>query len=43
MAAPTTIPDVVARMEAIEASAPASDGVVCFTRLYREVTQTVDA
>jgi hypothetical protein len=41
--APATIPEVIGRLEAIEASAPKSDGVACFARLYREVTQGVDA
>jgi len=39
---PATVPEVIGRLEAIEASAPKSDGVVCFARLYREVTQGVD-
>jgi hypothetical protein len=38
---PSRIGDVVRRLEAIEASAPSSDGVVCFARLYREVTEGV--
>lgn len=37
------IADVIERLEAIEASAPPSDGVVCFARLYREVTEGVGA
>jgi hypothetical protein len=37
-----TVADVVARLEAIEGSAPRSDGVACFARLYREVTQGVE-
>lgn len=40
---PQHIPDVIERLGTIEASAPRSDGVVCFARLYREVTQRVDA
>jgi hypothetical protein len=40
---PATVPDVIGRLEAIEASTPKSDGVACFARLYREVTQGVDA
>lgn len=40
---PATIPEVISSLEAIEASAPKSDGVACFARLYREVTQGVDA
>jgi hypothetical protein len=34
---------VISRLRAIEASAPSSDGVVCFARLYREVTEGVRA
>ena len=37
------IADVIRRLRTIEASAPRSDGVVCFARLYREVTEGVDA
>ncbi len=37
-----SVADVVARLQEIEASAPAADGVVCFARLYREVTQAVE-
>jgi Family of unknown function (DUF5995) len=37
------IAEVVERLKAIEASAPPSDGVVCFARLYREVTEGVSA
>jgi uncharacterized protein DUF5995 len=40
---PPHIADVIARLRTIEASAPASDGVVCFARLYREVTEGVAA
>ena len=32
---------MIDRLRAIEASAPPSDGVVCFARLYREVTEGV--
>lgn len=35
------VPDVLARMRAIETSLPRSDGVACFTGLYREVTAGV--
>jgi uncharacterized protein DUF5995 len=35
---PPHLADVIGRLRAIEASAPRSDGVVCFARLYREVT-----
>jgi len=41
MALPDSVPAVIARLRAIEGSAPASDGVVCFARLYREVTEGV--
>jgi hypothetical protein len=34
---------VIRRLRTIEASAPRSDGVVCFARLYREVTEGVAA
>ena len=34
---------MIARLRAVEASAKASDGIVCFARLYREVTESVDA
>ena len=37
------VADVVARLRGIEASASASDGIVCFARLYREVTESVAA
>jgi hypothetical protein len=37
------VPDVVARLREIEASGPRSDGVACFARLYREVTEGVQA
>ena len=39
--APAHIQEVIDRLRAIEASAPPSDGVVCFARLYREVTEDV--
>ncbi|MDQ1495835.1 MAG: hypothetical protein QOG69_2318 [Actinomycetota bacterium] len=41
--APTTLPEVIARIRAVEASAGRTDGVVCFARLYRQVTETVNA
>ena len=41
--APSSVPEVIQRLQAIEASAPHTDGVVCFARLYRQVTQDVDA
>ena len=34
---------MIRRFETIEASAPRSDGVACFARLYREVTEGVGA
>lgn len=37
------IAEVIRRLRTIEASAPSSDGVVCFARLYREVTEGVAA
>jgi hypothetical protein len=39
----STVPEAIARLRAIEASAPRSDGIVCFARLYREVTEGVNA
>jgi len=42
-AAVTTIPDVIARMEAIDAALPREDGVAIFNRLYLQVTLAVDA
>jgi Family of unknown function (DUF5995) len=41
--APSSVPEVIDRLQAIEASAAHADGVVCFARLYRQVTQGVDA
>jgi Family of unknown function (DUF5995) len=38
----TSIAEAITRMEAIDASAPASDGVACFNRMYLQVTQQVD-
>jgi hypothetical protein len=40
---PDSVPAVIARLGEIERSAPASDGVACFARLYREVTEGVGA
>ena len=37
-----TIADVVARMRAIGADLPATDGVACFNRLYLAVTEAVE-
>lgn len=42
-AAPTTIAEVIEGLRDVEASAPRSDGVACFARLYREVTEGIDA
>lgn len=42
-AVPKSLLDVLARMRAIEASLPRSDGVACFVRLYRQVTEGVSA
>ena len=36
-----TVPETIARMRAIEAAGPAGDGVACFARLYRQVTEGV--
>ena len=38
----TSIAEAITRMEAIDASAPGSDGVACFNRMYLEVTQQVN-
>jgi len=38
---PSDIADVIRRLSTIEASGSRSDGVVCFARLYREVTEGV--
>jgi hypothetical protein len=40
---PARIREVISRLRTIEESAPPSDGVVCFARLYREVTEDVAA
>ena len=40
--AATTVPEVIARMRAIEAAGRPSDGVVCFSHLYRQVTEGVN-
>jgi Family of unknown function (DUF5995) len=40
---PEHIADVISRLRTIEESGPAKDGVVCFARLYREVTESVAA
>lgn len=41
--APATVEEVIARLRAIESAAPRRDGVACFARLYREVTEGVDS
>ena len=41
--APASVAEVVARLEAIQASLPSSDGVCCFSRLYLAVTEGVQA
>jgi len=38
----TSVPEAIARMEAIEAADPPSDGLACFNRMYLQVTQTVN-
>jgi hypothetical protein len=40
---PGRIAGVIERMCDLEAALPAGDGVACFTRLYRAVTEAVDA
>jgi hypothetical protein len=40
---PDSVPAVIARLREIEGSASSSDGIVCFARLYREVTEGVGA
>jgi Family of unknown function (DUF5995) len=37
----TTIDEVIARMQSIDAALPATDGVACFNRMYLQVTQGV--
>jgi hypothetical protein len=41
--APATVPEVIERLRAIESAAPRTNGVACFARLYRTVTEGVDA
>jgi hypothetical protein len=36
-----TVADVVLRLRAVEDALPRSDGIACFTRLYRQVTEGV--
>ena len=38
-----SVPDVIDRLRAIESASPLSNGVSCFARLYREVTEGVNA
>jgi Family of unknown function (DUF5995) len=38
-----SVPDVIDRLRAIESASPASNGIACFARLYREVTDGVNA
>ena len=40
---PSTVADVIGRLESVCASARRSDGVACFARLYLQVTQGVQA
>lgn len=37
------VPEVIDRLRAIESASPRSNGVACFARLYREVTEGVNA
>lgn len=39
----TTVAEVIARMEAIEAAFPAADGLACFNRMYLEVTRQANS
>jgi hypothetical protein len=39
---PATVSEVIARLRALEAAAAPGDGVACFARLYRQVTEEVD-
>src|SRR6516162_4191606 len=38
----TNVKEAIARLQAIESALPASDGVACFARLYRRVTEGVN-
>jgi hypothetical protein len=40
---PSTVPEVIARMEAIQSALGHADGVACFARLYCQVTEGVNA
>ena len=39
----TSIAEAIARMKAIDAATPASDGLACFNRMYLAVTEAVNA
>src|SRR3974377_283098 len=39
----TSVEEAIARMQAIEQSLPATDGLACFNRMYLEVTQDVNS
>ena len=39
----STVPEVIARLEAIQSASRSSDGVACFARLYCDVTKGVNA
>jgi len=39
----TTVAGVIARMEAIEAALPATDGLACFNRMYLQVTRQINS
>ena len=39
----TTVAGVIARMEAIEAGLPATDGLACFNRMYLQVTRQINS
>lgn len=43
VAAPSSIPEVIERLRALESAGPRRDGVACFAHLYREVTESVRA
>jgi hypothetical protein len=38
-----SVPEVIERLRAIESASPPANGVACFARLYREVTEGVNA
>jgi hypothetical protein len=40
---PTSVSEVIERLRSIEAAAPHGNGVACFVRLYRQVTEQVNA